>query len=66
MRRHHDAVMRSRAPTGYRQVTDAHLLALAIRHGGALVTFDRGLNELAGSDGRDALEVIRFKLPLGD
>ena len=50
MRRHHDA----------------HLLALAIRHGGALVTFDRGLNELAGSDGRDALEVIRFKLPLGD
>jgi toxin-antitoxin system PIN domain toxin len=27
---------------GYRQVTDAHLLAIALRHGGALVTFDRG------------------------
>ena len=50
MRRHHDA----------------HLLALAIRHGGALLTFDRGLTELAGADGRGALEVIRFKLPLGD
>ena len=27
---------------GYRQVTDAHLLALAIRHVGRLATFDRG------------------------
>ena len=27
---------------GYRQVTDAHLLAIALRHGGTLVTFDRG------------------------
>lgn len=26
---------------GHRQVTDAYLLALAIRHGGRLVTFDR-------------------------
>lgn len=26
--------------TGYRQVTDAHLLALAVRRGGRLVTFD--------------------------
>ncbi len=33
--------------TGYRQVTDAHLLALAIRHGGRLVTFDAGVAELA-------------------
>ena len=47
--------------TGYRQVTDAHLLALAIRRGGALATLDRGLAELAVPDGRDALEVIRFK-----
>jgi toxin-antitoxin system PIN domain toxin len=29
------------------QVTDAHLLALAIRRGGRLATFDRGLADLA-------------------
>ncbi len=51
---------------GYRQVTDAHLLALAIRRGGALATFDRGLAELAGPDGRDAVSLIRFKPSLGD
>lgn len=28
---------------GARQVTDAYLLALAVQHGGRLVTFDRGL-----------------------
>lgn len=43
---------------GYRQITDAHLLALAIRHGGQLATFDRRLAELAAGDCRDALEVI--------
>jgi toxin-antitoxin system PIN domain toxin len=32
---------------GHRQVKDAHLLSLAIRRGGALATFDRGLMELA-------------------
>ncbi len=52
--------------SGYRQVTDAHLLALAIRHGGALATFDRGLLELAGPDGRDAVDLIRSKTSLGD
>ena len=31
---------------GYRQVTDAHLLALAIRRGGRLATFDRGVESL--------------------
>lgn len=36
---------------GHRQVTDAHLLALARRHGSRLVTFDAGLHTLAG--GRD-------------
>ena len=51
---------------GYRQVTDAHLLALALRRGGALATLDRGLAELAGPDERDALEVIRFKVRLSD
>lgn len=37
--------------TGYRQVTDAHLLTLARRAGVRLVTFDAGLVTLAG--GRD-------------
>ncbi len=32
---------------GYRQVTDAHLLTLAMRRGGSLATFDRGIAELA-------------------
>ena len=39
------------AITGYRQVTDAHLLTLARRRGERLVTFDSGLSKLAG--GRD-------------
>lgn len=51
---------------GYRRVTDAHLLALAIRRGGALATLDQGLAELAGPDERDAVEVIRFKVRFGD
>jgi toxin-antitoxin system PIN domain toxin len=37
--------------TGYRQVTDAHLLTLARRSGMRLVTFDAGIRTLA--DGRD-------------
>ena len=52
--------------TGYRQVTDAHLLALALRHGGRLASFDRGLAELAGPEGRDAVAVIRLTPSLGD
>ncbi|MGI9018561.1 MAG: TA system VapC family ribonuclease toxin [Euzebya sp.] len=32
---------------GYRQVTDVHLLVLAARHGGQLVTFDRALRQTA-------------------
>lgn len=44
---------------GYRQITDAHLLALALRRGGVLATLDRGLAELAGPDERAALEVVR-------
>jgi toxin-antitoxin system PIN domain toxin len=31
---------------GYRQVPDAHLLALALRHGGRLATLDSGVREL--------------------
>lgn len=39
------------AMTGYRQVTDAHLLALARRRGARLVTFDAAIVTLA--QGRD-------------
>ena len=42
---------------GYRQVTDAHLLTLAMRRGGSLATVDRGVGELAPSM-PDAVELI--------
>lgn len=50
----------------YRQITDAHLLALALHRGGALATLDQGLVELAGPGERDAVEVIRFKVRFGE
>lgn len=31
---------------GYRQVTDAHLLAIALRQGGGLITLDRGIRSV--------------------
>ncbi len=34
----------------YRHVTDAHLLAVARRHGASLVTLDRGIAALAGGE----------------
>ncbi|MGI9039446.1 MAG: TA system VapC family ribonuclease toxin [Gemmatimonadota bacterium] len=37
----------------YRQVTDAHLLALATAHHGCLATFDRGVRELAPPETRN-------------
>jgi predicted nucleic acid-binding protein len=42
---------------GHRQVTDAHLVALAIHHGGRLVSFDRRLRDLvpAGHHPQDVL-----------
>jgi len=42
----------SLALVGYRQITDAYVLALAQYHKGALATFDRGIAELisAGKD----------------
>jgi predicted nucleic acid-binding protein len=45
---------------GSRQVTDAHLLAVAIRNGGRLATFDRGLLDLVpgGTDPDDALVLL--------
>lgn len=40
---------------GHRQVTDAHLLALARRHGVALATFDAGVADLADGQGVELL-----------
>lgn len=43
---------------GYRQLTDAYLLALANRRKGVLATFDRGLRSLAGDTFDSALEIV--------
>jgi toxin-antitoxin system PIN domain toxin len=45
---------------GHRQVTDAHLLGLALRHRGRLVTFDAGIAMVMpeGRDPDDAICVI--------
>ena len=44
--------------TGHQQVTDACLLGLAIKEGGVLVTFDRGLKYMAGAEFRMNLLVL--------
>lgn len=46
------------AVIGSRQITDAHLLALAVRRGGRLVTFDRSIVALAS----DPRYVVMLKL----
>ena len=45
---------------GHRQITDAYLLGLAIRHDGRLVTLDKGILTLAhpGSSCLQALELV--------
>jgi toxin-antitoxin system PIN domain toxin len=43
---------------GYRQLTDAYLLALARHRKGVLATFDRGLRTLAGETFDSALEIV--------
>ena len=43
---------------GYRQVTDAHLLAVATRHDGRLVTFDAAIAHLA--EDRARVTVLRL------
>jgi len=35
--------------SGHQQVTDAYLLGMAVKEGGVLVTFDRGLKYMAGT-----------------
>lgn len=46
------------AIAGHRQVTDAHLLALARRRGLRLVTFDAGLRSLSGGQDVELLAVV--------
>ncbi len=43
---------------GHRQVSDAHLLALARRHHGRLATLDRAVADLAGADAATRVTVI--------
>lgn len=43
---------------GYRQVTDAYLLALATRHRGLVATFDRGLKSFASGAFESAVDVV--------
>jgi hypothetical protein len=43
---------------GYRQLTDAYLLALANQRKGVFATFDRGLRTLAGKRFESALEIV--------
>lgn len=61
-----DAVSIARGGSGsflrvvsYRQVTDAHLLELAIGHGGYVATFDRGVRELVPPEA-DADALVRL------
>jgi uncharacterized protein len=43
---------------GYKQLTDAYLLALAHRRKGVLATFDRGLRTVAGDAFFGSLEIV--------
>jgi uncharacterized protein len=43
---------------GYKQLTDAYLLAVADRRKGVLATFDRGLRTLAGDALLGSLEIV--------
>jgi hypothetical protein len=43
---------------GHQQVSDAYLLGLAIKENGVLVTFDRGIKYLAGSEFSQNLLVL--------
>ena len=44
---------------GPQQVTDAYLLGMAIKEGGVLVTFDRGLKYLAGTEFASNLLILQ-------
>jgi len=56
----HSDLIDSHKIVGHRQVTDAHLLALALRHGGRLASFDRGLRDIvpAGTMPEELLVIL--------
>lgn len=43
---------------GYRQLTDAYLMALAVERKSVLATFDQGLRTLASATGASAIELV--------
>lgn len=43
---------------GYKQLTDAYLVALAHRRKGVLATFDRGVQTLAGDEYNGSVEIV--------
>ena len=43
---------------GHQQVTDAHLIGLAVQHGGRLATLDRALSTLLPPNQRDTVVLI--------
>jgi len=62
------ALMEAVAPVvprlqGYRQLADAYLLGLALKHRGVLASFDRGLQALAAGDRAAGLEVVPSRNP---
>ena len=44
---------------GYRQITDAYLLSLAIHNKGCLVSFDNGIATLVPTAYRDSLKILK-------
>ncbi|WP_236794959.1 hypothetical protein [Amycolatopsis sp. GM8] len=42
----------------HQQVIDVHLAALAVRNGGTLATFDRGLTRGLAPDVREVVELV--------
>lgn len=42
-----------------KELTDAYLLALAVKHGGRLATFDRAIDPVSVPGGRKALHLLR-------
>jgi toxin-antitoxin system PIN domain toxin len=53
------AIFRPEAVVSHRQITDIHLLALAVRHGGRLATFDTSIPTKPVIGARsDSLEII--------
>lgn len=43
---------------GYRQMTDAYLVGLALSNGGKLATFDRNLAEFSGAEAIEVIETV--------